>query len=106
MTVAEVAIQCVEAIHQHRCVHITHTKATGEESTRQILPYYLVKGRVHTYVHAYCCLRRSKRSFRLDRITHISKGNTVQGASVYKVHSEGLCQEPAGEILASVLHTL
>ena len=92
------------AIDQHKMVEIFHTKSTGEESKRFVLPFYLVSdNHGHTYVHGYCTLRRDKRSFRVDRINDLHIGTTVQADSVYINHLvRGLHIRPLGEVLAEV----
>ena len=57
-------------------VHIQYHAPQGEDTERDFDPYGLTYYLQRWYVVGYCHLRRDLRSFRLDRITHISLLNT------------------------------
>ena len=59
------------AIGEHKGISIVYQNDRAMESTlRDVLPFWLThsKRSAHTYVQCYCRLRRTKRSFRFDRI--------------------------------------
>ena len=90
----------LDALKQHKGVHITHTKDGAEEPTeRDILPFYLTKASYGSeYVHGYCALRHKRRSFRLDRIDTAELRSTVVGEDVYTKYAQAhnLDIEPLG----------
>ena len=57
-------------------VHIQYHPPQGEDSERDFDPYGLTYYLQRWYVVGYCHLRQDLRSFRLDRITHVSLLNT------------------------------
>jgi predicted DNA-binding transcriptional regulator YafY len=53
-------------------VHIRYHPNKGEDTERDFDPYGLTYYQHRWYVVGYCHLRQDLRSFRLDRITHVS----------------------------------
>ncbi|MCC7206355.1 MAG: YafY family transcriptional regulator [Anaerolineae bacterium] len=61
-----------QAIHAGRCLDLTYTASSGDESRRTVAPYGLVLHGRTWYMPAYCHMRGDKRVFRVDRIRAVS----------------------------------
>lgn len=90
----------LDALSQHKGVHITHTKDGHEPIERDILPFYVTESPYGTYVQGYCALRKSRRSFRLDRVTSAELRTTEVSKDVYEQFAKGcnLGIKPLGTI--------
>jgi predicted DNA-binding transcriptional regulator YafY len=60
------------AAQLRRRVHVRYRPNKGEDSERDFDPYGLTYYQDRWYVVGYCHLRQDLRSFRLDRVTHVS----------------------------------
>ena len=62
----------VESKRNRRTLRICYHSYSGEKTTRDIDPYYLVYHDGSWYVNAFCHLRRQMRLFKIARITHLT----------------------------------
>ena len=58
----------MKALQESERLRILYKSSQGEETKRTIEPYALYFGQQTWYIHAYCCKRKSFRSFALHRI--------------------------------------
>jgi DNA polymerase III subunit epsilon len=61
-----------EAIYGGRRLNITYVDKGGKQTTRLVTPIQVMGLADYIYLRAYCHLRKSERTFRLDRIVKIS----------------------------------
>ncbi len=78
------------ALIQDKRLNIKHfARQTGRETERQVSPQRLVYYRDNWYLHAYCHLRKSLRSFSLDSITSLildkQKAYVVSDADLHAI---------------------
>ncbi|CAN5482156.1 YafY family protein [soil metagenome] len=58
---------------RRRVCRIHHRPDNAPSVAREVNPYGVVVVRGHTYLHAWCHLRRARRTFRLDRIERVEE---------------------------------
>ncbi|MFZ4453916.1 helix-turn-helix transcriptional regulator [Salibacterium aidingense] len=74
----EVLQKLEKAVAEDRIVHIKYVKKEEETAqTRDMNPYGLAYRYSLWYIAGYCHLRQEMRVFRVDRICHVSIGNTT-----------------------------
>jgi DNA polymerase III epsilon subunit family exonuclease len=61
-----------EAIYAGRKLQLTYIDKDGKRTTRLVTPIQVMGLADYIYLRAYCHLRKSERTFRLDRIVEIS----------------------------------
>jgi predicted DNA-binding transcriptional regulator YafY len=92
------------AIQQHKAIRFAYVDAKGDDTTRTIIPYRVVRasdGRA--YIHGYCAMRRAKRTFRLDRMYGVEVGSKPVPAEWYsKLCPELLQHNTYGVVIAQV----
>ncbi|CAN5675285.1 YafY family protein [soil metagenome] len=66
-----VLVALTGAVVGSRVCRIHHRTDDGTSTAREVNPYGVVVVRGHTYLHAWCHLRRARRTFRLDRIERV-----------------------------------
>lgn len=70
---SEVVLSTMSSAAQlHQRVHLCYHPGKGEDTERDFDPYGLTYYQHRWYVVGYCHLRQDLRSFRLDRVTHVS----------------------------------
>jgi predicted DNA-binding transcriptional regulator YafY len=65
------------AAQQHQRVHLRYRAWNGEETERDFDPYGIVFNEGYWYTAGYCHLRQDLRTFRLDRIAALERGETA-----------------------------
>ena len=69
---SETIMALTVAAYRNQRVEISYQKSYNEETRRQVDPYAIVHTLGLWYMVGYCHLRRDLRTFRLDRVAHIS----------------------------------
>jgi predicted DNA-binding transcriptional regulator YafY len=92
------------AIQAHHAIRFSYTDVKGDDTTRTVIPYRVVRasdGRA--YVHGYCGTRRAKRTFRLDRMYGVEVGSKPVPAEWYsRLCPELLQHNTCGVVIAQV----
>jgi predicted DNA-binding transcriptional regulator YafY len=92
------------AIQQHKAVRFAYIDAKGDTTERTVIPYRVVKASdERIYLHAYCGLRRAKRTFHLGRMHDLRVGEQEVPAEWYAELCPDLLQHNVcGIVLAQV----
>ena len=63
-----------EAIYSGKRLYITYVDKDGEQTERWVTPMQVIGLADYIYLRGYCHLRKSERTFRLDRILKVKVG--------------------------------
>jgi predicted DNA-binding transcriptional regulator YafY len=93
---------------RRRVCRIHHRPERGPTVAREVNPYGVVVVRGHTYLHAWCHLRRARRTFRLDRIERVEELTTgfraPQGLDVAAAVERSLAMSWAEHDVSVLVH--
>ena len=92
------------AVLGHHAIRFSYTDGKGDDTTRTVIPYRVVRAKDgRAYVHGYCGMRQAKRSFRLDRMYEVEVGKAQVPDEMYTRLCPGLLEHNVyGIVVAQV----